>query len=252
MSILSSVLAIAPGSCPTTAVRYSQHLSPTEIAQLAHGAGFRGLGLVYAVAISLAESGGYVFNCGADANGTADMGLWQLNSAYHSPHVAYQPGPAAAQAYAVSNKGSDFGAWCTAWANPNVDCGKSGLSAPQPGSAAFKYLPLAAAAASSMGALNASSAQQLGSIESGLAPANNPVAKALAKANPLAGIAGALTGLETGGIGAVTILIGVILMLGGVGILVLQWKGGESAGKIGSALTGLTPVGQVSKAVKRG
>jgi hypothetical protein len=55
-------------------------LSPAEIAQAAHQAGFRGHDLQVAVAVALAESGG---RASVNAAGTEDSrGLWQINSVH--------------------------------------------------------------------------------------------------------------------------------------------------------------------------
>ncbi len=231
-STLQSVLQLAPHTCPIANVKYEVQLSPAQLAALAHNAGFRGTGIVYAVAIALAESGGYVYNCGVDANGTVDMGLWQLNSAYHSAQKAYVPSIAAAQAYAVSNHGSDFGAWCSAWRNPGADCGKPGLSAPQPGSPAAAQIPLALAAAATYGV----DARSIDSSLSGLAPANNPVATAIAKANPLSGIASALSSVGTELSGGGMMALGVLLILAAaVGLALMAFKGYTGMGDIGAA-----------------
>lgn len=58
----------------------SSTMSPSEIAKVAHDAGFRGNDLKIAVAVALAESGG---RPGINAAGSEDSrGLWQINSVH--------------------------------------------------------------------------------------------------------------------------------------------------------------------------
>lgn len=96
-------------------------LIPASIAQYAYGAGFRGEGLVRAVAVALAESGGRTDAVGVNSDSwrSKDRGLWQINSHWH-PEVsnaqAFNPSSAAAAAYRISNKGTNWSPWST-WKN---------------------------------------------------------------------------------------------------------------------------------------
>jgi lysozyme-like protein len=99
-------------------------LSPAEIAEYAHRAGFRGEALRTAVAVALAESSGdtHAHNGVAPDN---SYGLWQINmlgamgperrEQFGIDHNAalFRPAENAAAAYAVSGNGGDFGPWST-------------------------------------------------------------------------------------------------------------------------------------------
>jgi hypothetical protein len=56
-----------------------------QIANAALAAGFAGEDLVTGVAVALAESRGVMEARHANANGTVDLGLWQINSAHLKP-----------------------------------------------------------------------------------------------------------------------------------------------------------------------
>lgn len=94
-------------------------LSAAQIVQVAQQAGFSGQGLVNAVAVALAESGGDPGQTYTDAPGSVDRGLWQINSFYH-PEVtdaqAFDPAQAAVAAYRISAGGTDWTPWAT-WTN---------------------------------------------------------------------------------------------------------------------------------------
>ncbi|OYV63923.1 MAG: hypothetical protein B7X07_07580, partial [Actinobacteria bacterium 21-64-8] len=91
------------------------NLTPSEIAQYAYQAGFRGVQLVTAVAVALAESGGnpLATNTAGNSAGT-DRGLFQINS-YYQPQVtstcAFDPACNARAAYAISSNGTNFTPW---------------------------------------------------------------------------------------------------------------------------------------------
>lgn len=84
--------------------------SVVEIAQAAYRAGFRGLGLLRAVAVALAESGGVA----GPPSPTGDYGVWQINLASH-PDVSYADAmgldTAAQAAFRISNRGQDWSPW---------------------------------------------------------------------------------------------------------------------------------------------
>ena len=95
-------------------------MSPLEIAQVAYQAGFRGLDLVYATAIALAESGGgdpsaHCLNCAGVSEDS--RGLWQINVNAH-PQWAndnlYDPATNAKHAFELyQGRGNTFGDWST-------------------------------------------------------------------------------------------------------------------------------------------
>lgn len=94
-------------------------LTAEAVAGYAYGAGFRGEGLVTAVAISHAESGFRTDNTldNAPLGGHGiDRGLWQINSYWH-PEVAdacaFDPACAARETYRISSGGSSWSAWTT-------------------------------------------------------------------------------------------------------------------------------------------
>jgi hypothetical protein len=90
-------------------------LSVAQIGELAVGAGFRGQGLVMAIAVALAESRGNPAATNDDSNGTVDRGLWQINSVHSqfSPACDYDPACNAAAAFSVSDSGTDWEPWVT-------------------------------------------------------------------------------------------------------------------------------------------
>lgn len=103
----------------------------SEALAIAYEAGFRGLGLVYAVAIAIRESGlrrdARCFNYRDPATGrvkcspvwkpgvtSVDRGWWQINSVAHptvSDAEADDPRAAARHAYRISSGGTNFRAW---------------------------------------------------------------------------------------------------------------------------------------------
>lgn len=102
----------------------THRLTVDQVAVHAYRAGFRGQGLVTAVAVSGAETGGSFdadlnsppnHTSGPD-NGSIDRGLWQLNSYWHrevSNADAHDPDAAARAAYRISNGGTNWRAWST-------------------------------------------------------------------------------------------------------------------------------------------
>jgi hypothetical protein len=116
-NILSGITnAVSNASSTTTA---NAQLSPIQISQYAYNAGFRGTGLINAIAIALAESGGQTHgkdNVNSDVWKSRDRGLYQINSHWHpevSDQCAYNPICASGAVFRISNKGQNFGAWST-------------------------------------------------------------------------------------------------------------------------------------------
>ena len=97
-------------------------LSDEEIGSVAAQAGFTGDGLVMAIAVALAESGGDPSAAGKNGpsahcpNGSTDRGLWQINDCWHpefSDAQCYDPKGCAQAAYTISNQGADWSPWNT-------------------------------------------------------------------------------------------------------------------------------------------
>jgi len=94
--------------------------TPAQIAAFAKGAGFRGVHLVEAVAIALAESSGNADATSGNPDGGTNAGLWQLDTpggAGSGFTVAELQNPQtnADVAFKASRGGQDWGAWET-WA----------------------------------------------------------------------------------------------------------------------------------------
>ncbi len=91
-------------------------LPVAQVAQIAYNAGFRGDGLVNAIAIAWAESSFRTDAVLVDANGSRDRGLWQINNAAHptvTDTCAFNPVCAANAAYTISNSGTNWHPWTT-------------------------------------------------------------------------------------------------------------------------------------------
>lgn len=96
-------------------------LSDNAIGGYAAQGGFSGGGLVMAIAIALAESGGNPQAAGYNRNSagtvtSVDRGLWQINNYWHSEvsdSCAYDPRCAAGAAYRISAAGTNWQPWST-------------------------------------------------------------------------------------------------------------------------------------------
>lgn len=92
-------------------------LSRAALVTLATQAGFQGAAVDVAVAIALAESGGYPEASGDPLCG-ASLGLWQVNVRAHpqykaNPDVLFDPATNAKAAYEISKGGLDWSPWST-------------------------------------------------------------------------------------------------------------------------------------------
>jgi hypothetical protein len=87
----------------------------TDVVTVARNAGFTGVHLVEAVSVALAESTGDASEITHDSNGTADYGLWQINSVHTEYNTSQLLDPAynAAAAFKLSKGGTDWSAWTT-------------------------------------------------------------------------------------------------------------------------------------------
>lgn len=100
--------------------------------------------IVPAIAICLAESGGRT-----DAiSPSHDYGLWQINIAHFGDGIINSgnwtnPDVQVAEMWSLSSGGHNWAAWCTAWIDPEENCGHGFLSLPEPGSPAADNLSIA-------------------------------------------------------------------------------------------------------------
>jgi hypothetical protein len=90
-------------------------LTAREIAKVAHQAGWRDENLIKAVAVALAESGGYTEATNTNSDGSIDRGLWQLNNKYQpqvSDACAFDPACATREAYKIyRDRSYTFNPW---------------------------------------------------------------------------------------------------------------------------------------------
>lgn len=116
-----------------------------------------------AAAIAMAESGGNPNATNVNTNGSIDRGLWQINS-IHGSQSTFDPMGNARSAIAISNNGSNWAPWCTAWTN-----GCSGTLDPtSPNTPAGKYFALNAGAAPSGNFENAGNPSSGGGLLGGI------------------------------------------------------------------------------------
>lgn len=99
--------------------RVTQPLTPTLVAKAAHAAGFRGDDLVIAVAVAKAESGWSPRAINQNTNGSADYGLFQVNS-IHQAILARgdwrDPADNAEMAFQIwTDAGGSWSPWVTYW-----------------------------------------------------------------------------------------------------------------------------------------
>lgn len=105
---------------------------------------------VAAVAIATAESA-----LNSAAVGGGGYGLWQAQAAYHFGDGVIgwnnwtDPNVQAREAIKVSVNGRNWAAWCTAWDDPDRDCGHGTLASPQAASPAGQLMAATASAINS-------------------------------------------------------------------------------------------------------
>lgn len=91
-----------------------------------------------AAATALAESGGRSDASNSNGNGSIDRGLWQINSV-HGAQSTFDPMANARAAIAISNNGTNWKPWCTAYTDGA--CGtKGGTFAPTGNSPVGRFL----------------------------------------------------------------------------------------------------------------
>lgn len=107
----------------------------TQLEQLWIQAGGNPIAAPMAAAIAMAESGGDANAVGHPSNGTEDRGLWQINS-IHGSQSTLDPLANAKAAVAISQNGTTWKPWCTAWSTGR--CSGTYLSSDSP---FRKFLP---------------------------------------------------------------------------------------------------------------
>lgn len=94
-----------------------EQLSAVQVAQYAYDAGFRGVDLVTAVAVSHAESGFDAARLSpVNSDGSRDQGLWQINDKAHPQYTRsamFDPVQNAKAAFSVSSGGHNWAPWTT-------------------------------------------------------------------------------------------------------------------------------------------
>lgn len=118
------------------------HLSLLQIEENMLGNGFPFAALRDGMAIILAESGG---DTTAVNHASGDYGTWQINRIHFGDGVInsgnwQNQGVQFHEAARLSGNGSNWAAWCTAWAHPGGNCGHGYLPHIQAGSAAYYNL----------------------------------------------------------------------------------------------------------------
>jgi hypothetical protein len=112
-----STISKPAASCGPPDLGKMPPLSFAQLRSVAKQAGFTGAALDIAVAVAMAESGGYPEASGDPLCGVS-LGLWQINVASHpefkgNPDVLFDPLTNAKAAYKISNGGTSWGPWST-------------------------------------------------------------------------------------------------------------------------------------------
>ena len=118
----SCFAGLAACLCLSLAVRaLADVLTVAQVAQISYNAGFRGDGLVNAIAVAFAESSFNPNAVNTNTNGSVDRGLWQINDKAH-PNVnatcAFAPVCAANAVYVITNSGTNWNAWYSSLNGP--------------------------------------------------------------------------------------------------------------------------------------
>lgn len=212
----------------------------TQLEDLWKQAGGNAAYAAMAAAIALAESGGDPQSTNHNTNGTVDRGLWQINS-IHGAQSTYDVMSNARAAVAISNNGSNWKPWCTAWSNGR--CGGTFMGS---GAPVFKHLPSGAPTGGATGQTPGGSATPAGNAipgvpDSALTPGlpgliggGKDVVAAADLPGTLAAIYNSLT--KTLWFGAVSV-VGLLMIFAGLALLIYQTKPGAMvAGKLKSAV----------------
>jgi Lysozyme like domain len=108
IGIILWCLMTAPTSTFTGTLTYSQ------LEQLWISAGGAKDKAPLAAAVAIAESGGRQIRSKPNGNGSVDVGYWQINTV-HGSQATLDPMGNARAAIAISQNGSTWKPWCTAW-----------------------------------------------------------------------------------------------------------------------------------------
>jgi hypothetical protein len=103
-------------TCTLQSSHDGQHLTDLQLAQLGQNAGFSRDRLPTAIAVAIAESGGWTGAKLVNTDCSVDRGLWQINNLWHSEvsdAQAYDGQGNANAAYTISAHGASWGAWST-------------------------------------------------------------------------------------------------------------------------------------------
>ena len=116
LSRRSCLAGLAACLCLCLAARVlADVLTAAQVAQFSYNAGFRGDGLVNAIAIAYAESSFRTDAVNVNTDGSRDRGLWQINTVHKNvtDTCAFTPACAADAAYVISNSGTNWHPWST-------------------------------------------------------------------------------------------------------------------------------------------
>lgn len=113
------------------------HYSFTQLEDLWVSVGGNPIAKAMAAAIAMAESGGNSAAVNNNGNGSVDRGLWQINSS-HGSSSTFDPVANARAAVSISNNGSNWRPWCTAYSD--ALCGTKGGSYLGSGAPFLKFL----------------------------------------------------------------------------------------------------------------
>jgi Lysozyme like domain len=189
-------------------------MTPTEVAQIAYQAGFRGAGLIQAVAVSLAENGSGNPNAthvNTQATGiykdSIDQGLWQINNVAHPYANIFDPLTNAKAAFDISGGGVNWDPWTT-WP------GAAGAEMVRAANAvANAGIDVVAGGPQPITSANAGDAAGIGQqAQQGVAGLGQQVATALANAG--ASISGSASGFSANLDGLVKALAAIPITLG--------------------------------------
>lgn len=111
------------------------HYTFSQLEQLWIQAGGSVVYAPIAAAVAEAESSGYAGAYNVNTNGSTDVGLWQINNGGQG---MYDPLANAKRAVQMSNNGTNWRPWCTAYSDGA--CGSRGGSYMASGTPALRYL----------------------------------------------------------------------------------------------------------------
>lgn len=199
-------------------------LTPGEIQKYAYNAGFRGIDLIIAVAVAMAESGGDTgaYNpetAAGTKQGSGSRGLWQIYGAAHpefNNDSVYDPAKNAQAAYSVYKAAG--GRW-TPWSTFNNGSYRTFMSQ-IPDMAASTINAVSGAAANSVNTVAQTASAAAGNISfllpPGLQAADQGIGNAAKFFSKPENVKGALTDVSfiIGGLALIFIGLGALLFIG--------------------------------------